>query len=105
MISTKLTTVMKEEKGPLMKAVVYHEYGSPDTLQLEEVEKPVPRDDEVLIKVVAASVNTADWRLLRASPFPIRLLNGLLKPKHTILGSDVAGRVEAGGGHVRQFRP
>ena len=88
-----------------MKAIVYHTYGSPDVLQLEEVEKPAPRDDEVLIKVSAAAVNAADWHLLRAAPFLARLYNGPLKPKHTILGSDVAGRVEAVGRNVKQFQP
>ncbi len=88
-----------------MKAIVYHSYGSPDVLQFEEVEKPAPRDDEVLIKVSAASVNAADWHLLRADPFLARLYNGLLKPKRTILGSDVAGRVEAVGSNVKQFQP
>jgi NADPH:quinone reductase-like Zn-dependent oxidoreductase len=89
-----------------MKAVVYHNYGAPDVLRLEEVEKPIPRDDEVLIKVHAASVNAADWRLLRADPFLVRLMaGGLMKPKHTILGSDVAGRVEAVGTNVRDLRP
>src|SRR5690242_5747890 len=88
-----------------MKAIVYHKYGSPDVLQLEEVEKPAPGDDEVLIKVSAAAVNAADWRLVRADPFLVRLYNGILKPKRTILGSDVAGRVEAVGGNVKQFQP
>jgi NADPH:quinone reductase-like Zn-dependent oxidoreductase len=88
-----------------MKAIVYHAYGSPDVLQLEEVEKPAPRDDEVLIKVSATAVNPADWHLLRANPFLARLYNGLFKPKRTILGSDVAGRVEAIGRNVRQFQP
>ncbi|MBV9227930.1 MAG: NAD(P)-dependent alcohol dehydrogenase [Chloroflexi bacterium] len=88
-----------------MKAVVYTQYGSPDVLQFKEVEKPTPKDDEVLIKVSAVAVNAADWRLLRADPFLARLYNGLLKPKRTILGSDVAGRVEAVGRNVKQFQP
>jgi NADPH:quinone reductase-like Zn-dependent oxidoreductase len=88
-----------------MKAIVYHNYGSPDVLHLEEVAKPTPKDDEVLIKVSAASINAADWHMLRADPFLARLYNGLLKPKRTILGSDVAGRVEAVGKNVRQFQP
>ena len=87
-----------------MKAIVNHNYGSPDVLQLEEVPKPVPRDDEVLIKVHAASVNAADWHLLRADPFLMRLYSGLLKPKDKILGSDVAGRVEALGQNAKQFQ-
>lgn len=88
-----------------MKAIVYTRYGSPDVLQLNEVERPVPADDEVLVKVYAASVNAADLHLLRADPFPIRFMSGLLKPKNTILGADIAGRVEAVGSRVRAFRP
>ena len=88
-----------------MKAIVRHKYGSPDVLELEEVEKPTPKDDEVLIKVHAASANAADWRFLRADPFLVRLDSGLLKPKNMILGLDVAGRVEAIGVNVRQFQP
>jgi NADPH:quinone reductase-like Zn-dependent oxidoreductase len=89
-----------------MKAIVYHKYGSPDVLRLEEIQKPTPSDDEVLIKVHAASANAKDWRLLRADPFLIRLAGfGLLKPKHKILGADVAGRVEAVGRSVKQFQP
>src|SRR6266567_4335008 len=88
-----------------MKAMVYHTYGSPDVLKLEEVQKPVPQDDEVLVKVHATSVNAGDWHLLRAKPFLMRLMGyGLLKPKHTILGSDIAGRVEAVGRNVKQFQ-
>jgi NADPH:quinone reductase-like Zn-dependent oxidoreductase len=88
-----------------MKAIVRHTYGSPDVLELAEVEKPTPKDDEVLIKVYAASVNAADWRLLRADPFLARLDVGLLRPRNQILGMDVAGRVEAAGRAVKQFRP
>lgn len=88
-----------------MKAIVYHNYGSPDGLNLEEVEKPTPKADEVLIKVHAASANAADWRLLRGEPFFVRLESGLLNPKNKILGSDIAGRVEAVGSNVTQFQP
>ena len=88
-----------------MKAIVYTEYGSPDVLHLKEVVKPTPKDNEVLVKVHAVSANAADVHLLRADPFLIRLSSGLLKPKNTILGSDVAGRVEAVGGNVKQFKP
>jgi NADPH:quinone reductase-like Zn-dependent oxidoreductase len=88
-----------------MKAIVYTEYGSPDVLHLKDVGKPVPADAEVLVKVQAVSVNAADLHLLRADPFLIRLSSGFLKPKHTILGSDIAGRVEAVGSSVTQFKP
>lgn len=89
-----------------MKAIVYTEYGSPDVLQLKDVEKPTPNDNEVLIKIQAASVNAYDWHFLTADIFLIRLMGGgLLKPKYTRLGADVAGRVEAVGSHVKQFQP
>jgi NADPH:quinone reductase-like Zn-dependent oxidoreductase len=87
-----------------MKAIVYTEYGSPDVLQLENVERPASKEDEVLVKVHAASANPADWHLMRAEPFLARLANGLLKPKNTKLGADLAGRVEAVGGNVTQFQ-
>ncbi len=89
-----------------MKAIVYTKFGPPDVLQLKEVEKPIPKDNEILMKVHAASANAYDWRHLRADPFFIRLMGaGLLKPKHKILGADIAGRVEAVGGQVKQFQP
>lgn len=87
-----------------MRAVVYHEYGLPDVLQLEEVEKPTPRDDEVLVRVHAASINAWDWDLLRGTPFPNRI-GALRTPKHKILGADIAGRVEAVGRNVTQLQP
>jgi NADPH:quinone reductase-like Zn-dependent oxidoreductase len=98
-------TKSKEIRKKLMKAMVYHKYGSPDVLQLEEVEKPTPKDDEVLIKVLAASANAPDWRALRTNPFFVRLSNGLLKPKNKMLGVDIAGQVEAVGRNVKQFQP
>jgi NADPH:quinone reductase-like Zn-dependent oxidoreductase len=88
-----------------MKAIVYTEYGPPEVLQLKEVEKPTPKDNEVLIRVHAASVNDWDWGLLQGTPFVNRLLFGLLKPKKKILGSDIAGRIEAVGKNVGQFQP
>jgi NADPH:quinone reductase-like Zn-dependent oxidoreductase len=88
-----------------MKAIVYTKYGPPDVLELKDVEKPTPKDDEVLVKVHAASVNAYDWHLLRADPFLVRLMGGgLLKPKNTILGADIAGRVEAVGRTIKQFQ-
>lgn len=88
-----------------MKAMVYHEYGSADNLALSEVEMPVAKEGEVLIKVHAASVNWLDWHFLTGSPFLARLMAGLLKPKNNILGIDLAGRVEAVGVNVTQFQP
>jgi len=89
-----------------MKAIVYTKYGSPDVLHLMEVEKPAPKDDEALVKVRAASVNALDWHLLTTDIFLVRLMGmGLFRPKNQILGADIAGRVEAVGKNVRQFRP
>ncbi len=88
-----------------MKAIVCTKYGPPDVLNLEEVRDPTPKEDEVLVKVHAASANAADWHLLRADPFLVRLMYGVLKPKHEILGADIAGRVEAVGGNVTRFQP
>jgi len=89
-----------------MKAIICTKYGPPEVLQLKEVAKPAPKDDEVLIRVQAASVNSRDWRRMRANPFFIRLMaGGFLKPKNSILGADLAGRVEAIGSNVKQFLP
>ncbi len=89
-----------------MKAIVCPKYGSPDVLQLQELAKPAPKDDEVLIKIHAASINSRDWRMMRAKPFFIRLMpGGFLRPKNKILGADLAGRVEAVGSTVKQFKP
>ncbi len=89
-----------------MKAIVYTKYGSPDVLQLKNVDKPTPKDDEVLIKIRAASVNAYDWHFLTADIFLIRLMGGgLLKPKDSRLGADMAGRIETVGRNVKQFQP
>ena len=89
-----------------MKAIICPKYGSPDVLQLREVVKPVPQEDEVLIQIHAASLNSRDFRMLRANPFFIRLNpGGLFRPKNKILGADVAGRIEAIGSNVKQFKP
>jgi NADPH:quinone reductase-like Zn-dependent oxidoreductase len=109
MTQTKKNTTEREQRAGEhedMRAIVYHTYGSPDVLKLEAVQKPVPQDDKVLVQVHATSVNAGDWHLLRAKPSLMRLMGfGLLKPKHTILGSDIAGRVEAVGRNVTQFQP
>jgi NADPH:quinone reductase-like Zn-dependent oxidoreductase len=92
--------------GTRMKAIVNTTYGSPDVLQFKEVAKPTPQDHEVLVQVHAASVNAAELHFLKADPFLMRFMGfGLLKPKHTILGAAMAGRVEAVGRNVTQFQP
>src|SRR5215216_2995831 len=88
-----------------MKAFILDKYGPPERLRMAEVEKPAPAADEVLVKVLAVSVNPADWRSMRAKPFFSRATLGLLRPKHRILGVDIAGRVEAVGSGVSQFQP
>lgn len=89
-----------------MKAIVYTQYGPPDVLELKEVEKPTPKDDEVLIEVHAASVNALEWHIVTADIPLVRLMNGgFFKPKNPSLGADVAGRVAAVGKDVREFRP
>jgi NADPH:quinone reductase-like Zn-dependent oxidoreductase len=87
-----------------MKAVLYHEYGSPDGLKMEEVQKPAPADDQLLIRVHAVSVNRSDWEALVGRPLYVRI-GGLTKPRDKILGSDIAGIVEAVGKHVKQYKP
>jgi NADPH:quinone reductase-like Zn-dependent oxidoreductase len=87
-----------------MKAIVYTKYGPPETLQLEEVAKPTPKDDEVLIKGRAVSVNRSDWEGQRGKPLYARI-GGLLKPRHQRLGSDIAGRVEMAGRNIWRFQP
>jgi NADPH:quinone reductase-like Zn-dependent oxidoreductase len=88
-----------------MKAFISEKYGPPEALRMAEVEKPVPVADEALVKVLAVSVNPADWRSMRAKPFFSRATLGLLRPKHRILGVDIAGRVEKVGSGVTQFKP
>ncbi len=88
-----------------MKAIIYRRYGPPDVLEYDEIEKPPPGDDEVSIKVRAASVNPADWHLMRGDPFPLRLGTGLRKPRNIRFGADVAGQVEAVGRNVTRFKP
>jgi NADPH:quinone reductase-like Zn-dependent oxidoreductase len=88
-----------------MKAIVYTKYGSPDVLQLKEVEKPTPKEDEVLIKIHAAAITAGDAIVLKGEPIVTRLFTGLLKPKNTIPGKEMAGRVEAVGENTTQFQP
>lgn len=88
-----------------MKAIVYRSYGSPDVLRYEDIEKPTPGDDDVLVAVRAASVNPYDSHLIRADPFLLRIAFGLRRPKHPRLGVDFAGRVEAVGSSITRFKP
>jgi len=88
-----------------MKAAVYSSYGGPDVVQVKDVDKPVPKDNEVSIKVRAASVNPLDWHFMRGEPYLVRLMLGLRKPKDPRLGADVAGQVEAAGAKVTRFKP
>ena len=88
-----------------MKAIVYTKYGDPENLHLkEEIEKPTPKDDEVLVKVYAVSINDWDWGLLYGDPIN-RIMFGVRKPKKQILGSDIAGKIEAVGNRVTKFKP
>lgn len=87
-----------------MKAIVYHRYGSTNVLNYEEIEKPTPADNEILIKIHAASVNPSDLHSLKGTPFLFRLEIGIFKPKYKILGADIAGTIEAVGKEVRQFQ-
>src|SRR5467141_2413127 len=92
-------------QGNLMKGIVYCDYGSPDVLKVEEIEKPTPGDDQVLVRVRAASVNPLDWHYMRGTPYFMRMEAGLRKPKVTRLGVDFAGTVEAVGRNVKRFQP
>ena len=88
-----------------MKAIVQDKYGSPDVLELRDIDKPVVKDDDVLVRVRAASVNAYDWHLMTGLPYFSRLQMGLRRPKVGILGADLAGQIEAVGKDVTQFRP
>jgi NADPH:quinone reductase-like Zn-dependent oxidoreductase len=95
-----------ETGEPHMKAVVYTDYGSPDVLEIRDVKKPVPNDDQVLVKVRAASLNPLDWHYMEGTPYIMRAMGtGLRKPKSPRLGVDLAGQVEAVGKNVTQFKP
>ena len=88
-----------------MKAIVYEKYGSPEVLQLKEVKKPTPKDNEVLVKVHTVAVTPLDWHFLTGIPYMVRIMAGLLKPKNNILGIDMAGIIEAVGKNITQFQP
>jgi NADPH:quinone reductase-like Zn-dependent oxidoreductase len=88
-----------------LKAITYHRYGAPEVLRFQEIDDPVVGDDEVLVRVRAASANPRDWHFMRGLPAFMRLQFGLRRPKHSGLGSDIAGQVEAVGKDVRRFRP
>ncbi len=88
-----------------MKAIVYHDYGAPDVLRYEDIDKPSTGDDQVLIRIRAASVNPLDWHAMRGTPYMLRIGIGLRKPKQTRLGVDVAGEVEAVGMNITEFKP
>ena len=103
---TALAQTLSPSVAPRIKAYFYRDYGSPDVLRLEEIDKPVPADDQVLVRVRAASVNPLDWHYMEGTPYIVRLLDfGLLKPKVARLGVDLAGRVEAVGKNVTEFKP
>src|SRR5262252_2748447 len=87
-----------------MKAVVYTRYGPPNALALTDVATPVPKDNEVLVRVAAVSLNRSDWETLRGKPLYSRI-GGPFRPRHSVLGSDIAGQVEAAGSRATRFRP
>ncbi|MEQ9303322.1 MAG: alcohol dehydrogenase catalytic domain-containing protein, partial [Marinoscillum sp.] len=87
-----------------MKAIIYERYGSPEVLQYVDQEKPTPKPNEILVKIKAASLNAADWHIMRGKPYFMRLMFGLTKPKINRLGCDLAGVVEAVGKEVTDFR-
>jgi NADPH:quinone reductase-like Zn-dependent oxidoreductase len=88
-----------------MKAITYSKYGAPEFLQLVDISKPIPGPNEVLVKIMASSVNSWDYDLLMGKPFLVRMIGGLLKPRHKILGADIAGIVESVGEKVNHFKP
>ena len=88
-----------------MRAILFTKYGSPDVLELKEVERPTPKDDEVLVQIHAAGANPLDWHKMRADPFLVRLSDGLQRPKEPRLGADIAGQIEAVGRNVTGVRP
>src|SRR5215211_935646 len=102
--STNNCESLSAVEGEKMKAIVYCDYGPPDVLKIMDIAKPVPNDDQLLVRVWAVSVNPYDWHFIRGTPYIMRLGVGLRKPKSTRLGVDFAGTVEALGKNVRQFK-
>lgn len=97
--------VANRSSGESMKAIVYHEYGTAEVLQLEDIDKLLPNDDQILVRVRAAAANPLDWHYMRGTPYLVRLDNGLRRPHNIRLGVDMAGEVEAVGSKITQFKP
>jgi NADPH:quinone reductase-like Zn-dependent oxidoreductase len=104
-LHTRVGDATANPRAPGMKAFIYQQYGPPETLRMTEIDKPTPDADHVLVKVLAASVNAADWHVLRGKPLFSRATLGLLRPKHQLLGVDIAGQVEAVGSDVTRYQP
>ena len=105
LVENIFTLLLKASISLLMKAVVYTKYGSPDVLHVTEVDKPVAKEGEVLVKIHAASINSWDWDQLRGKQLLVRFIGGLRRPKYQILGADIAGRIETVGKKVSYFQP
>src|SRR5215213_1046520 len=102
---TRVGHATENPRAPAMKAYIHENYGPPETLRMAEIDQPAPNADQVLVKVRAASVNAADWHALRGKPLFSRATLGWLRPKHQLLGVDIAGQVEAVGSGVTRFKP